>query len=187
MTKNIVILASGKGSNTKRIIDHFLSSEQIHVSHIISNKESAGVLDVARSENINHSVLDKQSVVTGALLDKLNNLSPTLVVLAGYLLKVPEEVVDAFPEKIVNLHPSLLPKYGGKGMYGERVIKAVLDSQEPETGISIHLVNNEFDKGRVLQQHRCPVSVDDTVESLTKKVRALEHKYFPLAIEELLT
>ena len=186
MSKSVIILASGKGSNAERIIDHFSGDERVCIDHVISNRKSAGVLLVAESKEVKHSVIEKEAVNNGALLSFLVDQEPDLIVLAGYLLKIPEAVVREFPEKVVNLHPSLLPKYGGKGMFGQHVIKAVIDNRETETGITIHLVNEEYDKGRILYQHQCPIEVDDTVETLSKKIQALEHKYFPLVIDDLL-
>jgi phosphoribosylglycinamide formyltransferase-1 len=187
MKKNIAIFASGEGTNAQRIIDYFKNSEEISVSLIISNNPKANVLKRAEQSNIATYILSKEDFYErNTTIELLKIKKIDLIVLAGFLWMVPENMIKAFPEKIVNIHPALLPKYGGKGMYGARVHKAVLEAKEKESGISIHLVNEKYDEGKIISQHTSLISENDTAETLAQKIHQLEHVYYPIAIEKLL-
>lgn len=186
--KNLVIFASGAGTNAREIIRRFSTSATIRVKLIVCNKTNAGVLEIARQENIpalliNRALLYESTETT----DILACFKPDLIVLAGFLWKVPSGLLRAFPDKIVNIHPALLPNYGGKGMYGLRVHEAVIRNGDPESGITIHWIDEHYDEGKIILQKRCTVSADDTPESLAQKVHQLEHKWYPEVIEKLLT
>jgi phosphoribosylglycinamide formyltransferase-1 len=186
--KNIAIFASGAGSNAQKIIDHFRGSSLAKVTLILSNKAEAGIFKIAEKEQIPAILIDKEQFFRGDTYIKLLQEAKTdLVVLAGFLWKVPANLVAAYPNRIINIHPALLPKFGGKGMYGHFVHEAVLAAGEKESGITIHYVNEKYDDGGVILQERCTVTVEDTPESLARKVQALEHQWFPLIVERLLT
>jgi phosphoribosylglycinamide formyltransferase 1 len=188
MKKNIAIFASGEGTNAQRIIDYFKNSDEISVSLIISNNPKANVLKRADQSNIATYILNKEDFYErNTTIELLKIKKIDLIVLAGFLWMVPENMIKAFPEKIVNIHPALLPKYGGKGMYGARVHQAVIEAKEKESGISIHLVNEKYDEGKILSQHTSLISENDTAETLAEKIHQLEHVYYPIAIEKLLT
>ncbi|MFW5753483.1 MAG: phosphoribosylglycinamide formyltransferase, partial [Marinilabiliaceae bacterium] len=185
--KNIVLFASGSGTNAENIALFFRTLPDAEVSCILSNRPDAGVLERARKLNIETKVFDREMFFKSQqVLDFLLDMNPDLIVLAGFLWLVPSHIVEAFPRRIVNIHPALLPKYGGKGMYGERVHQAVIDNGEKETGITIHYVNEEYDDGDIIFQARCPVEPGDTPESLAKKVHELEYKHYPQVIYQLL-
>ena len=184
--KNIVIFASGAGSNAQAIINYFRGSNDINVSLIVSNKSQAGVLQIAEAEEIDSMLIDKKIINDDSFLSVLKDYQTDLIVLAGYLWKIPDYLIQAYENRIVNIHPSLLPKYGGKGMYGGYVHKAVIENQETESGITIHLVNEEYDKGEILLQKQVTVSPEDTPDSLAQKIHKLEHAHFAAAIEKLL-
>ncbi len=183
---SLIIFASGRGSNAQAIIDYFRGNGKAHVVLIVSNKADAGVLDIARKENIPYAVVDKQTVKEVALVEQMQSYNPSLIILAGYLWKVPDTILQAFPDKVINVHPALLPKYGGKGMYGQHVHEAVVANQEKESGITIHYVNEHYDEGNIIVQARCAISSGDTPDSLAQKIHKLEHFFFPRAIEFLL-
>jgi phosphoribosylglycinamide formyltransferase-1 len=180
--KKILIFASGNGTNTQNIINYFRDSDVV-VSKIICNYSGAKVLDIARIENIESIIISKDQLDTDGVLSLLKQLEPDLIVLAGFLLKMPKSITDIF--KIVNLHPSLLPKFGGKGMYGMNVHKAVIESFEEESGITIHWVNENYDEGNIIKQYKCRVSDLDTPETLSEKIRELELNY-PSVIKSIL-
>ena len=185
--KNIVLFASGSGTNAENIALVFRPIPDADVSCILSNRPDAGVLEKARKLNIETKIFDREMFFKSRdVLDFLLNINPDLIVLAGFLWLVPKHIVEAFPNRIVNIHPALLPKYGGKGMYGERVHQAVIDNGEKETGISIHYVNEKYDEGDIIFQARCPVEPGDTPESLAKKVHELEYKHYPEVLYQLL-
>jgi phosphoribosylglycinamide formyltransferase-1 len=184
---SIIIFASGRGSNAEAIINYFKQNGKAHVALIVSNKSNAGVLDIAKREHIPFLVTDKQSFRETLIIDQLEEYKPALLVLAGFLWKVPEGVINAFPGKIINIHPALLPGYGGKGMYGHHVHNAVLEAGDEESGITIHYVNEVYDNGNIILQARCPVHKDDTADKLAARINKLEHYYYPRAIEFLLS
>lgn len=183
---NIAIFASGGGSNADRIIRYFQESDTT-VSLLISNKLSSGAVEKAKALEIPIKVFNKQQFEQSTeIINLLVELKVDLIVLAGFLLKINLDLINAFPDRIINLHPSLLPKYGGKGMYGSFVHQAVLLNKEKYSGISIHLINEHFDEGRILEQHKVKVDEADTMESLSQKIQQLEHEYFPKAIKQYL-
>ena len=185
--KNIAIFASGDGSNAQNIIDHFKSSTNIKVALVVSNKPAANVLNRAKNSGIPTLLIDRTSFYeTEKAIDCLKTANIDLIVLAGFLWMIPGSLIKAFPDKIVNIHPSLLPKFGGKGMYGMNVHKAVLGSKEKESGITIHFVNEEYDKGKIISQHTCSVSENDSAEILAEKIHQLEYEFFPVTIENIL-
>lgn len=187
-TKNLIIFASGAGSNTKNIIDFFRNDPSVHIALIVSNKPEAGVLRIASDEEIPSLVIEKEQFFRGnAYVDVFQKYQPELIILAGFLWKIPSLLIDSFPNKIINIHPALLPKYGGKGMYGHFVHEAVKAAGETETGITIHLVDEHYDHGDNIFQATIPLDDSDTPETIAQKVHQLEYKYFPEIIREILT
>lgn len=185
--KHIAIFASGGGSNARRIIEHFSHSDQVKVALIVCNKPGAGVLAIAQTANIPTLLIEKEKFFRGnAYTDELKEKRIDFIVLAGFLWKIPAALIRAYPEKIINIHPALLPKYGGKGMYGHHVHQAVVDHKEKESGITIHYVDDKYDHGKIIFQATCPVLPDDTADTLAKRVLQLEHRHFPLVIGQLL-
>jgi len=185
--KKIVIFASGTGSNAEKIILHFKKSSQGNVVGIFSNNPHAKVLELAKIYDIQSVVFDKQELNEGYVLKELNKIQPDLIVLAGFLWKFPMSIIALYPNKIINIHPALLPKYGGKGMYGMHVHKTVLDNNEKETGITIHYVNENYDEGEFIFQKTINIENCTTPELIADKVHGLEHEYFSKVIEQLLT
>ena len=195
MSVNIAIFASGAGSNAKKIIEYFNQSplkqpnqpilgKIIKVSLIVCNKPGAGVLGIAEEFDIPSILLEKEKFFRGgAYVDELQAAGINIIVLAGFLWKVPSALVNAFPGKIINIHPALLPKYGGKGMYGHFVHEAVIASGDTESGITIHLVDELYDHGSPIFQAFCPVLPDDTPDTLAAKIHGLEHANYPRVIE----
>lgn len=155
--------------------------------HLFCNKPDAKVLEKMQRLQIPATIFSKNEFLNGILLDHLKNLQPSAIVLAGFLWKIPEIMVASFPNRIINIHPALLPKYGGKGMYGNHVHESVLQNKEPETGITIHLVNEHYDEGAILFQAKCDIKHVLTVEEITKKVHELEYAHFPKVIENYLS
>ncbi len=185
--KKIAIFSSGTGSNAAKIIAAFKEHPDIHVSLVASSKAEAGVLRIAAANDITSVIIEKERFYHGdGYVPFFQENGIDLIVLAGFLWKIPNALIEAFPNHIINIHPALLPKYGGKGMYGHYVHQAVIDNKEKESGISIHYVDGHYDNGDIIFQARCPVMENDTAESLAKRVQALEHEYFPKVIEELL-
>lgn len=183
----IAIFASGAGTNAKKIIEHFIPSDKINVALIVCNKPNAGVVDTARKYQIPVLLIEKKKFFEGNnYLDELKNTSITFIVLAGFLWKLPAALIKAYQNKIINIHPALLPKYGGKGMYGHYVHEAVIKTEEKESGITIHYVDELYDHGQHIFQTTCPVLPDDTPEKLAKKIQLLEHEYYPKVIEEVI-
>ena len=185
--KNIVILASGSGSNAENIIRFFDESSLAKVTWLLSNNPEAYALKRAEMLKVSTLVFDRAAFRTSdEVLNFLIGCQPDLIVLAGFLWLVPEKIVKAFPNRIVNIHPALLPKYGGKGMYGDKVHQAVIDNGETQSGITIHYVNEHYDEGHVIFQATCEVNSNDTSASLAAKVHALEYAHFPRVIHSLL-
>lgn len=183
----IAILVSGAGTNAINIIEYFKENTLIEVGIVISNKSAALALEKAQKREVKTLVFNNDAFKKkGEVLDVLQSLSINFIVLAGFLMKVPSEIIHAYPNKIVNIHPSLLPKFGGKGMYGRHVHRSVIDAQEEESGISIHFVNEEYDQGDIIFQSRVKVNKTDTLESLAKKIQHIEQRYFPRVIEEVI-
>lgn len=185
--KSLVLFASGQGSNAKAIIQYFKPNPNVRVNMIVCNNPKAGVIQMAESENIPILMVTRQSFQETEFLEKLKAQKPELIVLAGFLWKIPEKIVTAFPQKIINLHPALLPKYGGKGMYGMHVHEAVKAAGEKESGITIHWVNEHYDEGAILMQAHCPVFSDDLPDNIASRIHQLEHFYLPRTIEFLLS
>lgn len=185
--KNIAVFASGNGSNCENIIRHFSTHTDIGVSVVVCNRKEARVIDRAKALGINTVVLTRTDFQQPrTVLSILEQHNVSFIILAGFLLMVPEYLVNAYPDRILNIHPSLLPKYGGKGMYGQHVHDAVYANREKETGITIHLVNNECDGGQVIAQYSTPLTPDDTPQSIALKVHELEMNHFPAVIEQYL-
>lgn len=185
--KKIAILASGSGSNAENIANYFKGSDYAEVSFIIANNPDAYVIERAKRLDIEYAVVTKaQFMEADSIIDMLKERDIDFVVLAGFLLLVPAKFIQAYPGRIVNIHPALLPKHGGKGMYGDRVHKAVVESGDTESGITIHLIDEQYDKGTTFFQAKCPVLPTDTPDDVATKVHALEYEHFPHVIEEIL-
>lgn len=187
-TKNIAIFASGTGSNARAIVHFFKSFPELaKVALIVSNNPQAGVLLLADVEKIPVFLIPKEDLEEGHLtLNALRQFHIDFIVLAGYLKKIPPILVDYYEGKMVNIHPALLPKFGGKGMYGNRVHEAVLKAGEEESGITIHHVNSKYDDGDIIFQAKCTINSDETTSSLAEKVRELEHQHYPNEIHRLI-
>jgi phosphoribosylglycinamide formyltransferase-1 len=186
--RNIAIFASGSGTNAENIIKYFSTSEKAKVTLVLSNKREAYVLKRAAMLHVKSVFFDHNDFYSsGKVLRILQENNIDILVLAGFLLLVPDDVTDRFEGRIINIHPALLPKYGGKGMYGEKVHKAVIDAHETESGITIHFVNRFYDEGNIIFQARCRVLPGDTPESLAARVHELEYAHFPEVIEKVLT
>ena len=185
--KKIVVFASGSGTNAENIIRYFQDSEKAEVTLVLSNNQTAKVLERAHKLNVIALHFDRTAFYnTNDVLHILEDTQPDLIVLAGFLWLFPTSILEKFPKMVINLHPALLPKFGGKGMYGKNVHQAVLDEKEKETGITIHYVNEKYDEGQVIFQKAIPVSANETVKSLAEKIHALEYRHFPKVIENLL-
>ncbi|MDF7816433.1 phosphoribosylglycinamide formyltransferase [Runella sp. MFBS21] len=185
--KRIAIFASGSGSNAEKIAEYFKNHPTIEVSLILSNNPQAGVIARARKFQIPVVLFDRKTFYeTDKITELLQNQHIDVVVLAGFMMLIPDEMVKAFPQKMVNIHPALLPKYGGKGMYGHFVHEAVVAAKETESGITIHYVNERYDEGAIIFQTSCPVVSADTPEDVAQKVQVLEHKHYPEVIEKTL-
>jgi phosphoribosylglycinamide formyltransferase-1 len=187
--KRIAVFASGAGTNTANIIDHFAvpDSLQVTVSLVLCNNPAAGVLGIASKNNISSLIIDKERFFHGdAYLPVLQQEKIDLIVLAGFLWKIPDRLIKEYPRKIINIHPALLPKFGGKGMYGDHVHRAVIANKEMQSGITIHYVDGHYDNGDIIFQATCPVKPADSPESLAKRIRQLEQEHYPRVIGELL-
>jgi len=185
--KRIVLFASGSGTNAENIIRYFKNKGNVQVSAVFTNKRDAAVID--RCNRLKTPVLYFNRTAFQQeefLLNILQSVNPDLIVLAGFLWRIPPALVSAYPDKIINIHPALLPKYGGKGMYGKKVHEAVLDNKEPETGITIHYVNEVYDDGAIIFQKSTAIGPADSLETMMAKVHDLEYRYFPQVIENLL-
>ena len=182
--KRLAIFASGNGSNAINLIKHFDEHPIIETAFVLTNNAKAGIIDKAERSGVKIIVLSNTDVSSSTVLDSIcKEENVSWIVLAGYLRLVPSNFIDSFENKIINLHPALLPKFGGKGMFGQNVHRAVVESGERESGITIHFVNKEFDKGQIIAQFRCYVSQDDTAEDIDKKIRVLEQSYLPVVVE----
>nr|WP_299386522.1 phosphoribosylglycinamide formyltransferase [Allomuricauda sp.] len=187
LVKQLVILASGSGSNAENIITYFEERKTAKVVAVFTNKRTAAVLDRCARLGIPAYSFNKEAFTgSNSLLQVIKGLSPDLIILAGFLWKIPQDFIQAFPKEIINIHPALLPKYGGKGMYGSRVHEAVKENGEEETGITIHHVNENYDEGSIIFQAKTPLTQDDTPDSIAQKVHQLEYEHFPRVIEKLL-
>jgi formyltetrahydrofolate-dependent phosphoribosylglycinamide formyltransferase len=184
--KYIAIFASGTGSNAQKIIEYFKYSKKVKISLIVCNNPDAGVVKIADKENIPVLLIEKKMFHITGYVPELKNLQIEFIVLAGFLWKIPPILIKAFKDKIINIHPALLPAYGGKGMYGSAVHAAVLASKEKQSGITIHYVDEKYDHGKIIFQSTCPVDENETVESLSQKIHQLEHTFYAKQIEKLL-
>lgn len=183
--KSIALFASGNGSNAENLIRFFQNHPQIEVKMLVCNKADAPVVEKARALGVEVLVFTNEEFESGlTVLQELDYRAIDWIVLAGFLRKIPLNIIHGYPNRMINIHPSLLPKYGGKGMYGKFVHEAVVSAKEPKSGISIHLVNEEFDQGEILAQFETVVTPEDTWESLAAKIHALEHKHFPIIVEQ---
>lgn len=187
LKKRIAIFASGSGSNAQKIMEHFKNHNDAEVAIVLTNNPEAYVLQRADNFEIPSHIFDKYEFTkTDSVVNLLKNLEIDIIVLAGFLWLVPANLLKAFPNKIINIHPALLPKYGGKGMYGDNVHKAVLENKEDESGITIHFVNENFDEGEVIHQSRFKIEKGDDLEMIKFKGQQLEHLHFPKVVESLL-
>lgn len=189
MSKKLVLFASGNGSNVENIAVFFNQNPSFRVETklIITNNPNAKVIERAKKLCIPIEViLFDTDGYEKKMLDKVNNINPDLIVLAGFLKKIPDTLLKEYDDKMINIHPSLLPKHGGAGMYGDKVHKSVTDAREKESGITIHWVNSEYDKGKIIKQYKVNVEEDDSVETLANKIHALEYEYYPKVIAEIL-
>ena len=187
MKKRIVIFASGSGTNAQNVIQYFQQGEIAEVVLVLTNKKDAKVIERAKNLNVESLFFNKSELLDeNGVLQVLKDINPDLIVLAGFLLKFPESILNNFHNRVINLHPALLPKYGGKGMYGHHVHQAVIENGEKETGITIHYVNENYDEGKIIFQKSTPLSDRDTPETVAEKIHQLEYKYFPKVIESVL-
>lgn len=184
--KNIVIFASGSGSNAEKIIQHLQGSTLAKVSHIFCNNPEAGVIERAKRLQIPCRVFSREEYKNGLILSELQALDTDWIVLAGFLWLIPSSFVQAYPQRIINLHPALLPKFGGKGMYGHFVHEAVIEAGEKESGITIHYVNEHYDEGAIIHQSSFIIEPGDSPEDVARKGQILEHRDFPVVIENLI-
>ncbi|WP_074720651.1 phosphoribosylglycinamide formyltransferase [Flavobacterium frigoris] len=184
--KKIVVFASGSGTNAENIIKYFASSETGTVVTVFTNNASAKVIERAKNNQIPTEVFSKEELFESKVLRILNAIEPDLIVLAGFLLKFPQNIIATYPNKIINIHPALLPKYGGKGMYGMNVHKAIVENREKETGITIHYVNEHYDEGGIIFQKKVFLTGNETPEDVAEKIHELEQEFFPQVIAGLL-
>lgn len=186
--KNIAILASGSGTNAENMVRYFAANKLIKVAVVLSNHAHAGVHGRVNALGVPSFTFSKEDFAAATpILDKLAAFAVDFVVLAGFMSKIPDALLAAFPERVVNIHPALLPKFGGKGMYGHHVHEAMLAAGESESGITIHYVNAHYDEGKILFQAACPVLPDDTPDTLAQRVHQLEYAHYPRVVEQLLT
>lgn len=185
--KRIVLFASGSGSNVENIANYFKDNSNVSIAAVLTNKRDAKVLERCDRLKINALYFNRSAFLeSDCVLEILKALKPDLIVLAGFLWKIPDSLILHFSDKIINIHPALLPKYGGKGMYGMKVHETILQNKEKETGITIHYVNQNYDEGAIIHQAKTIVTSSDTAESIAEKVHALEYEHFPKIIESLL-
>jgi len=184
----IAIFASGSGSNAENLFNYYAKSTKVKIKLVVTNNENAGIIERANRHRKNIQIISKATLTNYSeqFIDFLKTEKVDLIVLAGFLLKIPSSLVKAFPNRIVNIHPSLLPKYGGKGMYGMNVHNAVIAAHEKQSGITIHFVNEEYDKGKIILQEPCNLTETETPESLAEKIHQLEYKHLPLAIDKVI-
>ena len=185
--RNIAIFGSGSGTNAENIIKYFAKSELVRIAVVLSNRKEAGIHARANDLGVPSFSFSLTEFREGKLiLSKLAEHKVDFIVLAGFMILIPQVIIDAFPNRIINIHPALLPKFGGKGMYGSHVHEAVVAAKEKETGITIHYVNENYDEGQIIFQARCPVMPFDTPEDVAAKVHALEYQYYPEVIESII-
>jgi len=185
---NVALFASGEGTNAENLMNYFSASKEVKIKIVVTNNAEAGIIKRAELHKKNIQIISKQALTnyTEQIIDFLQTEKVDLIVLAGFLLKIPEKLIQAFPNRIINIHPALLPKHGGKGMYGRRVHEAVIQAKETESGVTVHYVNEEYDKGAIILQEKCKVDAHETIETLEEKIHALEYFYFPKAVEKVI-
>ena len=184
--KKIVVFASGSGTNAENIIKYFAKTKIAKVVSVFTNNAAAKVIERAKNHQIPVEIFSKNELLERNVLQKIQKIDPDLIVLAGFLLKFPENIIEQYPNKIINIHPALLPNYGGKGMYGMHIHRAIINNKEKETGISIHYVNENYDEGGIIFQKNVVLTEDDTPETVAEKIHELEQKYFPEIIQTIL-
>lgn len=184
---NIAIFASGAGTNALNIINHFRKNPVVRIALIVGNIPTAGVVKIAATEDIPFLLIERKRFNEHGYVQEIGHYDIRLIVLAGFLWKVPLILIQRYPNRIINIHPALLPAYGGRGMYGAKVHEAVIHAKEPETGITIHYVDELYDHGAIIFQARCKVEASDIPESLARKIHALEYKHYPGVIEDLVS
>ena len=184
--KKIIIFASGDGTNAEEIIKYFKNNNKVNIQLILTNNPNAGVLKRAKKHQIPAIFYNNQAFENKIVFEILNSLNPNLIVLAGFIRKIPNTIISRFPNKIINIHPALLPSHGGKGMFGIEVHKSVIRSNDSKTGVTIHYVNSNYDEGKIIFQKSLKVDPSDSPESLFRRVQKLEYKYYSLIIEKLL-
>ncbi len=184
--KNIIILASGSGSNAENIINFIEKDKTAFVSCVLCNNPNAFVIQRAQKLRVPVHLFTKEEFVNGSVLGFMKGLHPDLIVLAGFLWLIPQPIIQEYPNRIINIHPALLPKYGGKGMYGQRVHQSVIDNHESSSGITIHFVNEHYDDGAIIFQAQCSVEPNDNADNVAEKVHELEYAHFPIVIKNIL-
>ncbi|KFF07310.1 phosphoribosylglycinamide formyltransferase [Flavobacterium reichenbachii] len=184
--KKIVVFASGSGTNAENIIKYFSKTKIANVVSVFTNNASAKVIERAENHQIPVEIFEKNELLDRNVLQKIEKIDPDLIVLAGFLLKFPDNIIEKYPNKIINIHPALLPNYGGKGMYGMHIHRAIINNKEKETGISIHYVNEHYDEGGIIFQANVALTDQDTPETVAEKIHELEQKHFPEIISRLL-
>ncbi|WP_343696264.1 phosphoribosylglycinamide formyltransferase [Flavobacterium sp.] len=184
--KKIIVFASGSGTNAENIIKYFSNTQIARVVSVFTNNASAKVIDRAKNHQIPVEIFEKNELLERNILQKIQEIDPDLIILAGFLLKFPENIIEQYPNKIINIHPALLPKYGGKGMYGMHIHRAIVNNKEKETGISIHYVNENYDEGAIIFQANVTLTDEDTPETVAEKIHELEQKHFPEIIHRIL-
>jgi len=184
--KNIVVFASGSGSNAVKIYEYFSGLNNVNIASLYCNNPNAKVLERFKSFNIDTVLFSKDDLKSNTILNSLKNVNPDLIVLAGFLLKIPKDITNFFKNKIINIHPALLPLYGGKGMYGENIHKAVIKNKDKMSGLTIHYVNDKYDDGTIIFQKTIRIEPGETPLSLSKKILTEEHINYPVEIGKLL-
>ncbi len=185
--KRIAIFASGNGTNAERIMEYFLDNKDVYIELVLTNNPNAGVLQRARKFDVETMVFKRDDIYkSDKVIDALIKKDIDFVILAGFLWLIPSSIIKKFPNRIINIHPALLPKYGGKGMFGQYVHEAVINQKEKQSGITIHYVNEHYDEGNIIFQVSCEISDDDTADSLASKIHELEYEHFPVVIKKLL-
>jgi len=184
---NIALFASGSGTNVENITKYFSENKEINVVHLFCNKQNAFVLERAKNLQLPYTVFNRDEFYnSNDIINKLNTLDVDYIVLAGFLWLIPQNLIHEFPNKIINVHPALLPNYGGKGMYGMNVHNAVIKNNEKESGITVHFVNEKYDDGNIIAQKKCSIDINDNPNDLAEKIHKLEQNFFPSIIEDLI-
>ncbi|MEX1189064.1 MAG: formyltransferase family protein [Bacteroidia bacterium] len=187
MTK-IIIFGSGKGSNARNLLNHFKDNQQVKIAALVSDKPRRGFLDISYDFRVNLEIIKGPELMEAKWINHLKlSYRPDYILLLGFLQKIPTELINAFPGKIINLHPSLLPSFGGEGMYGKKVHEAVISAGVKQSGITLHIIDEEYDRGEILKQYPCDITSEDTADSLEAKISDLEQRMLPSFVEYLAT